>query len=74
MKNELYNLIDRLEKEHSLTEAEYLRLIEGFDSDLASYSAEKARLQAQKHYGKDIYIRGLIEISNYCKNDCYTAA
>ncbi len=71
MKNELYNLIDRLEKEHTLTEAEYRKLIEGFDSDLASYSAEKARKQAQKHYGKDIYIRGLIEISNYCKNDCY---
>ena len=71
MKNKLYNLIDRLEKEHSLSESEYKQLIENFDSDLASYSAEKARKQAHKHYGKDIYIRGLIEISNYCKNDCY---
>ncbi len=71
MKNELFNLIDRLEKEHSLTECEYQKLIENFDSDLASYSAEKARKQAEKYYGKDIYIRGLIEISNYCKNDCY---
>lgn len=71
MKNKLYNLIDRLEKEHSLSESEYKQLIENFDSDLASYSAEKARKQVHKHYGKDIYIRGLIEISNYCKNDCY---
>ena len=25
----------------------------------------------EKAYGKDVYIRGLIEISSYCKNDCY---
>lgn len=24
----------------------------------------------QKYYGRDIYIRGLIEFTNYCKNDC----
>lgn len=71
MKNEIYSLIDKLEKEHSLTLNEYQQLIIGFDSDLASYTAEKARLACEKHYGKDIYIRGLIEISNYCKNDCY---
>ena len=71
MKNELFNLIDKLEKQHSLTVGEYQQLIENYDSDLASYTAEKARLACDKHYGKDIYIRGLIEISNYCKNDCY---
>lgn len=30
--------------------------------------AEKVR---QKYYGKDVYTRGLIEFSNYCKNNCY---
>ena len=24
-----------------------------------------------RYYGKKIYVRGLIELSNYCKNDCY---
>jgi biotin synthase len=71
MKNELYNLIDKLEKQQSLTPDEYQQLIEGYDGDLASYAAEKARLACDKHYGKDIFIRGLIEISSYCKNDCY---
>ena len=71
MKNELYTLIDKLEKQHSLTLSEYRQLIDGYDSDLAAYTAEKARLACNEHYGKDIYIRGLIEISNYCKNDCY---
>lgn len=32
---------------------------------------EKARSLRERHYGKDIYIRGLIEFTNYCKNDCY---
>lgn len=71
MNNELFGLVDQLEKERSLTVGDYQKLIENFDGELACYSAEKARKAAEKYYGKDIYIRGLIEISNYCKNDCY---
>ena len=71
MKNELFNLTDKLETEHSLPVGEYQALIEGFDDSLSLYAAEKARQMYHKHYGKEIYIRGLIEISNYCKNDCY---
>ena len=71
MKNELKGLVDRLEKDRSLTVAEYLRLIENYDGELMVYTAEKARRACQRHYGNDIYIRGLIEISSFCKNDCY---
>ena len=71
MKNELFNLIDKLEAQQSLTVSEYRQLIEGYDRDLMAYTAEKARAVCQKHYGKDIFIRGLIEISSYCKNDCF---
>ena len=71
MKNEMYALIDKLQKRQSLTLSEYQQLIENYDSDLMAYTAEKAREAAEKHYGNKIYIRGLIEISNYCKNDCY---
>lgn len=71
MKNELFNLIDKLQKNRSLTLQEYQKLIEGFDSELYYYCAEKAREEAKKYYGNKIYIRGLIEISNFCKNDCY---
>ncbi len=31
----------------------------------------KARKLREKYYGKDVYIRGLIEFTNYCKNDCF---
>ena len=71
MKNELFSLIDKLQKEHSLTVCEYETLIRNFDSELMQYSAERSREDAKKYYGNEIFIRGLIEISNFCKNDCY---
>ncbi|NMB98542.1 MAG: [FeFe] hydrogenase H-cluster radical SAM maturase HydE [Clostridiaceae bacterium] len=35
------------------------------------YLFEKSRSVAIKYYGNKIYVRGLIEFTNYCKNDCY---
>ena len=71
MKNNIYSLIDRLAKTKSLTEQEYLQIITEYDEDSASYLAKKALEVKQKYYGDTIYIRGLIEVSNICKNDCY---
>lgn len=36
----------------------------------AEYLFSLARKVREKYYGKDVYIRGLIEFTNYCKNDC----
>jgi len=67
----MYNkLIDKLEKEHTLTKKEYLTLIENRDK-CREYLTERAFSVKNSVYGKKIFIRGLIEISNYCKNDCY---
>lgn len=71
MKNNIYSLIDRLAKTKSLTEQEYLQIITEYDEDSASYLAKKAFEVKQKYYGDAVYIRGLIEVSNICKNDCY---
>ncbi len=68
--NKLYDLIDTLAATQSLSLAEYRMLLEGLSPDLAAYAAEKARAVREAVYGKDVYIRGLIEISNICKNDC----
>lgn len=62
-------LIDKLEREQVLAKQEYLTLIEN-RSKCADYLAERARAVREKHYGKGVYIRGLIEFSSYCKNDC----
>ena len=62
-------IIDRLLKNQDLTDEEYLKLInEDFDLEYLQAAADKVR---QKHYGKKVFLRGLIEISNYCKNDCF---
>lgn len=71
MNKNIITLIDKLVNEHSLTEKQYFELISGYDKEDAKYLAEKALSEKQRHYGNKIFIRGLIEISNYCKNDCY---
>lgn len=66
----MFSLIDKLEKNQVLSKAEYSYLIENHTYEVDEYLFEKARKIREKYYGKDIYIRGLIEFSNYCKNDC----
>ena len=62
-------LIDKLNKEHKLKKEEYLLLIKNRES-CREYLFEKARETRDKYYGKTIYVRGLIEFSNICKNNC----
>ena len=38
---------------------------------ISEYLFEKGRKTAQHFYGNKVYTRGLIEFTNYCKNDCY---
>ena len=65
-----YELIDKLEKEHDLADAEFAFLIEMQDEAAQEYLHARARSVREQHYGRKVYIRGLIEYSNYCKNDC----
>ncbi len=69
MKN--LNLINKLAETHSLSAEEYLTLLKTITEDEAEHLSNLALLAKEEVYGKDIYIRGLIEISNICKNDCY---
>ncbi len=63
-------LIDKLERQEALSRDEYLALIKNRD-EVRNYAAERACAVRQKHYGNSVFIRGLIELSSYCKNDCY---
>ena len=63
-------LIQKLRQTQSLAKEEWISLIENRTPELAEYLFEQAREVREAHYGKDIYIRGLIEFTNYCKNDC----
>jgi len=67
----MINLIDKLKETTSLTKDEYTYLIKNRTSEISEYLFAKADSTRKSIYGKDVYIRGLIEISNYCKNDCF---
>ena len=64
------NLIDKLAAGERLSHKEYVDLIDGRNSEAAVYLAEKAVEKRQALYGNTVYIRGLIEVSNICRNDC----
>lgn len=70
MNKELLILIEKLEQEHSLTLNEYEYLIDHRCAETANLLAQKAVALRQSIYGNSVYVRGLIEISNICKNDC----
>lgn len=63
------HLIDRLERDRKLTKEEWTDIIErGADRE---YLFERARAAASDYYGKKVFVRGLIEFTNYCRNNCY---
>lgn len=64
-------LIDKLGSERKLNEHEWLALLKNRDNSLKEYLLARSRAQALAVFGRGIYIRGLIEISNYCRNNCY---
>ena len=66
----MLKLIDKLKETKHLTKEEWVALIEGRTADVAEYLFTQARDVRTQVYGKDIYIRGLIEFTNFCKNDC----
>ena len=70
MENKLNFLIDKLALTHSLTLSEYEYLIENRTQESADRLRELAVSARREVYGNSVYIRGLIEISNICKNDC----
>lgn len=67
----MIDLINKLEKNGSLSLDEYKLLIDNRNEEYAEILASKAVESRKRIYGNDVYIRGLIEISNVCKNDCH---
>ena len=63
-------LIDTLRDCHELLPDEYRALLTMSDPDDIQYLMEQAREVAQQQFGRGIYLRGLVELSNVCRNDC----
>lgn len=63
-------LIDKLERDHTLTRDEWRCILENFDQEDLEYAGSRARMVADRVYGRDIYIRGIVEFSNICNRNC----
>ncbi|MBO7737364.1 MAG: [FeFe] hydrogenase H-cluster radical SAM maturase HydE [Clostridia bacterium] len=61
----------KLLKEKKLSQNEYKTLISTYTAEDADALAKEACRIRDEVYGKKVFIRGLIEISNICRNDCF---
>ncbi len=64
------SIAERLAEGRPLTEQEYQTLIEQREGELTAFLREQAVSRRRAIYGNAVFVRGLIEISNICKNDC----
>ena len=63
-------IIEKLRKEQDAQMEELRYLLEHLDEESSAYLRAAAAEEAVRHFGRKIYLRGLIEFTNYCKNDC----
>lgn len=63
--------IRRLEQDRDLPDRDLLDLIVMQDAEAEALLTQRAAAVRQQVYGRDVFIRGLIEFTNYCRNDCF---
>ena len=68
---EIQEIIHKLCDTGVLSRDEFITLLENRDQEIQACLAAKASAVAREHYGNKVFIRGLIEFTNYCRNDCY---
>ena len=64
------DLIEKLNAEKALTKPQWMQLISSYtdaDRELARAIAQDIAL---RHFGRNVFFRGIVEFTNYCKNDC----
>ncbi|MBR0485270.1 MAG: [Oscillospiraceae bacterium] len=62
-------LVQKLRENQNLTDEEFKVILSCVDYD--EELKQNADAVRREHYGNKVYIRGLIEFTNYCKNNCY---
>lgn len=66
----IINLIDKLYETNNLEYDELAYLLQNIEETGKDYLIEKAHETRMKVYGDKVYMRGLIEFTNYCKKGC----
>lgn len=67
---EVKSLIDKLSKNNYLNKEELLYLLNNMNDYHKNYLFQKSNDTRKRFYENKVYLRGLIEISNYCIRDC----
>jgi biotin synthase len=65
------HLLDKLSQKSILQKEEWIFLLSHRDKETTEYAFEKARQVSFQHFGNKVFARGLIEFTNYCKNNCF---
>lgn len=63
-------IIEKLSQFHTASKDELAELIDNISDSELEFLRQKAQKTAQKHFVNKIFVRGLIEFSSFCKNDC----
>lgn len=66
-----YDIINCLVHGDALSRDEWMILLSSLNAEEREYLRFKAAEVAVAHYGKGVYVRALLEISSYCRNNCY---
>lgn len=64
-------IVNKLQQDRTLLPEEFRQLLSDCDAETLRYINERAREVTLRQFGNKIYIRGLIEVSNCCRNNCY---
>lgn len=70
MGKEMQDLIEKLYQTSTLEEAELMYLLAQHSPEAAQLLADKADEVRRRHYGDKVYLRGLVEFTNYCHRHC----
>lgn len=66
----MQHIIDKLYKDNYIEGDELLYLLNGMDESDKDYLVEKAHETWMRVYGNKVFMRGLIEFTNYCRRNC----
>ena len=71
MNEENKSTINKVKQSRNISLEQLKLLLETNDDEGIRFMHEEAVKVCQKTYGNQVFIRGLIEFTNFCKNDCY---
>lgn len=66
------NVTEKLMRRQTMTREDFIELLGFYDNlKIREQLREEALRLRKQYYGSRVFIRGLIEFTNYCRNNCY---